>query len=228
MEKYCKPYLLNERKGKKFLNHISAFMEQKVMPPIHMTEETSFIEITVWLRKLCLTSFEALPLHYKVHVGVYVGACRCTCRCMQVYMQVHVGVYVGACRFMQVCMQVHVGVHRFMQVCMQVHVGVHAGAWRAKIERRRKEKEGSSPATRTSPWQPNQNPPPCTFYHKADIHLYCHSKMKWCPSGPPLHHMCKTATQLKLNFTPILERIRDTRSLNLHLTSFVFYGYMPA
>lgn len=95
-------------------------------------------------------------------------------------------------------------------------------------ERGRKEKEGSSPATRTPPWQPNQNPPPCTFHHKADIHLYCHSKMKWCTSGPPPHHKCKTAAQLKLNFTPILERIRDTRSLNLHLTSFVFYGYMPA
>ena len=107
---------------------------------------------------------------------------------------------------------------------------MHVGACRCTCrclegknrERGRKEKEGSSPATRTPPWQPNQNPPPCTFHHKADIHLYCHSKMKWCPSGPPHHHMCKTATQLKLNFTPILERIRDTRSLNLHLTSFVF------
>ena len=113
---------------------------------------------------------------------------------------------------------------------------MHVGACRCTCrwlegknrERGRKEKEGSSPATRSSPWQPNQNPPPCTFHHKADIHLYCHSKMKWCPSGLPLHHMCKTAAQLKLNFTPILERIRDTRSLNLHLTSFVFYGYMPA
>ena len=107
---------------------------------------------------------------------------------------------------------------------------MHVGACRCTCrclegknrERGRKEKEGSSPATRTSPWQPNQNPPPCTFHHKPDIHLYCHSKMKWCPSGPSHHHMCKIAAQLKLNFTPILERIRDTRSLNLHLISFVF------
>ena len=154
----------------------------------------------------------------QVHVGVHVGACRCICRCMQVYMQVH----VGSCRCACKCMQVYVGSCRCACRCT---CRCLEGKNR---ERGRKEKEGSSPATRTPPWQPNQNPPPCTFHHKADIHLYCHSKMKWCPSGPPLHHKCKTAVQLKLNFTPILERIRDTRSLNLHLTSFVFYGYMPA